>query len=233
MSFVKIANRSRHTFSYIQRLNARRGIHLRGSDDPYAQARLAGLAARNSSNSHPLDAASPHAQYKPYIKGSGNKEQIGFVDQVGGQSFTADHFEFGRTGSVFDGQAKGGTKEPMSPDFLASAIQGGVKAGEEDKIDPGAARTVGKSQSASRKLTGSFVDPVSSTKVEYEARRTIEQNRTEDVSGMWSNAGVPGSEDSRDYRTVAEDDPYDLPSASRDQKLRYGGRHWKVENEKE
>ncbi|KAF9466502.1 hypothetical protein BDZ94DRAFT_1157837 [Collybia nuda] len=60
--------------------------------DPQSQAAQSGEKARSPSN-QALDAASPHEKQKPQEIGGGNKEGIGFVDQVGGQSASARHFE--------------------------------------------------------------------------------------------------------------------------------------------
>ena len=54
---------------------------------------------------------------------------------------------------------------------------------------------------------------------------------TEWPSGQWDNAGVPGTEDSREYMHVDREDPYDPPGAERDLKLRYGGRKWRLEDQ--
>lgn len=71
--------------------------------DPQSQAAQSGSEARSSSN-NALDSASPHAKQKPHETGSGNKEGIGLVDQVGGQSASARHFEEGKG-------TKGGSKD--------------------------------------------------------------------------------------------------------------------------
>ncbi|TFY73967.1 hypothetical protein EWM64_g10045, partial [Hericium alpestre] len=47
-------------------------------------------------------------------------------------------------------------------------------------------------------------------------------------SGCYHNSGTPGNGSSREYQHVCRKDPYDLPGAERDLKLRYGGKHWKV-----
>ncbi|EPQ58812.1 hypothetical protein GLOTRDRAFT_125139 [Gloeophyllum trabeum ATCC 11539] len=54
----------------------------------------AGLCARNDANDHHLDAASPAPQYRPrsFGHGGGNREGVGFVEQVGGASVSADNF---------------------------------------------------------------------------------------------------------------------------------------------
>lgn len=59
--------------------------------DTQSQATQSGFRAQASD--HPLDAASNAPQQKSDSRGSGNKENIGFVDQVGGQSGSAQHFQ--------------------------------------------------------------------------------------------------------------------------------------------
>ncbi|TFK40508.1 hypothetical protein BDQ12DRAFT_733742 [Crucibulum laeve] len=60
--------------------------------DTESQSVAAGKKARSGSNES-IDSASPNAKQKPQNIGSGNPEGVGFVEQVGGASSTAQHFE--------------------------------------------------------------------------------------------------------------------------------------------
>lgn len=68
----------------------------RNKRDPQFQSAVAGRGVRAHGDGSPLDAASAEngtVQMRPDDMGSGNKERIGFVEQVGSASATARMFE--------------------------------------------------------------------------------------------------------------------------------------------
>ncbi|KAF9011297.1 hypothetical protein BDQ17DRAFT_1233721, partial [Cyathus striatus] len=71
--------------------------------DVQAEAAKAGGNARSAANDS-LDAASPNPKQKPKNTGSGNPEGIGFVEQVGGASASAQHFEGGKGNETAKGR---------------------------------------------------------------------------------------------------------------------------------
>jgi hypothetical protein len=102
LSRIALADNSRHyfhstTMSASDKTNNESQGHVidpsnKHKKDPQSQSAHAGSKARSSSN-HALDAASPHHKQKPERTGSGNKEGIGMIDQVGSQSASGSHFE--------------------------------------------------------------------------------------------------------------------------------------------
>lgn len=81
------------------------------SPDPHSEAARAGFRARHTLGfDHPHDAASPRRGtcFKMSVEEKercGNKEGVGFVDQVGGQSAAVEVFE-----GIASGTKTGGTK---------------------------------------------------------------------------------------------------------------------------
>ncbi|KAJ8516692.1 hypothetical protein ONZ45_g6037 [Pleurotus djamor] len=221
----RIQNAVRITHFTLSRKAPMRPYHIKQAEDPHAQAINAGKEARRTENMHPLDAASPNPQYKPYIKGSGNQEQIGFVDQVGGQSCSADYFEFGKRGELLEGVSKGGVAEPINPALLGKALASSTKDGQST------------TNTATAILTASQKTPDRTINQTFVAGTQKVPGANEDAnffaSGVWSQGGVPGTDNSKLYSSVSKEDPYDPPRVSRDEKLRYGGREWKVNNKSE
>ncbi|KZT29580.1 hypothetical protein NEOLEDRAFT_1175248 [Neolentinus lepideus HHB14362 ss-1] len=86
----------------------------RAPQTPQSAQVAAGLSARTPANDHHLDAASPNAQYRPrsFGRGGGNREGVGFVEQVGGASVSADNFSgvgyMGNKRGVHTSAARGG-----------------------------------------------------------------------------------------------------------------------------
>ncbi|KAI0065851.1 hypothetical protein BV25DRAFT_1821535 [Artomyces pyxidatus] len=81
----------------------------------------AGRAATAKSNEHPYDSASPNGVRKAprTDKERGNPEQIGFADQVGGQSAYDRRVEEGEG----DGGRVGGRREATPPGFFSAVKQ--------------------------------------------------------------------------------------------------------------
>jgi hypothetical protein len=70
--------------------------HNENKEDPQYQSAIRGRYTRIYGSGSPLDAASAEngvKQEKPRRMGMGNKEQVGFVEQVGSASATAIKFE--------------------------------------------------------------------------------------------------------------------------------------------
>jgi len=72
----------------------------KGPKDVQEQSVKSGLETKRKGTSNPMDAASPSRNPKPEstTTESGNKENVGFAEQVGGQSASADAFEKGDGG---------------------------------------------------------------------------------------------------------------------------------------
>jgi len=74
----------------------------KGVRDAHADAAHSGYEASKGEDGHPMDAASPeNAPKTRSASTSGNPEQVGFAEQVGGQSASADHL--GKSGGSESG----------------------------------------------------------------------------------------------------------------------------------
>ncbi|KDQ63912.1 hypothetical protein JAAARDRAFT_27579 [Jaapia argillacea MUCL 33604] len=255
----------------------------RSPQDVQSQAARAGMDARKAGSSydHPLDAASSATtkQHKPRGMGGGNPEGIGFVEQVGGEGFSADLFGsqagvVGRSSSDGAGDGLPGRVEvmpateadtgrgpipwegqtqsekgrgpngsfsvtgargtgPSTPNPLPSQWEGKRTYATSPSAASGSGRTdphfAGKTQKRKEIHQSSVSTPSESPRISPRASsRTpghdVNANATS-PSGDYLDSGEPGA-GSKEYGTVSRDDPYDLPEADRDHKLRYGGRIW-------
>jgi len=99
--------------------------------DTYSQAARSGFAARDSSSTSnsdaPLDAASPTGGKKAPANNTGNKEGIGFAEQVGSASATA------KTGAGADVKGRGDGHRPS---------EAGISGKQEEAKPPGLFATI-------------------------------------------------------------------------------------------
>ena len=109
---------------------------------PGEQAHAAGAAATDPRNASPIDAASPDKGKRAPHGHLGNREGLGFAEQVGSQSTTARHFA-GDPQTAEGITGKEGVTPPSLVDAVKSKLGFDTTAGEGNQNRGGAAGVTG------------------------------------------------------------------------------------------